>query len=77
MHSKSTFIAMTTGNVSALGIRCFEGEINLVLLTKGSNASVGDPAELKIVVDASPVREEENAAMVEASNSGTGIPVRR
>jgi hypothetical protein len=71
--SKSTFVAMTTSGLSALGIRCLEGAISLLLVSGPSNASAGDPTELKIVADSLPVRQEENAQVIETTNGMTSI----
>ena len=71
--AKSTFIA-TTGTIGdGLAIRCLEGGISLLLLSGPSNASAGEPTELKIVADDLPVREEEDAAVLAATNFSTSV----
>ena len=71
--SKSTYIAMTTSGMRGLGIRCLEGTLSLLLVSGPSNASAGDSSELKIVADSSPVREEENAQVIDATTQSTSI----
>lgn len=71
--SKSTYVAITTNGMRELAIRCLEGTVSLLLISGPSNASAGDSSELKIVADSLPVREEENAQVIDSTTLATSI----
>lgn len=71
--SKSTFIAMTESSGAALGVRCLDGTISLVVISGPSNASVGDSVDLKIVADNKDAQEEETAVVLSTTMLFTSV----
>ncbi len=71
--AKSNFVAGTRNGMGDLAIRCLDGKISLLLISGPSNASVGASSELKIVADSMPVREEQNAQIMEVTTLSTSI----
>ena len=72
--SKSTFVACTVAEGDeGLGIRCMERGITLVTTYGASNASVGDPANFKIVADGQPPRDEDAAYVLHATEESTAV----